>query len=50
MAIVNMFRKTLKDWTLSDGTCLPVDSFVAVATDAMHKDEVRDYSDLIVKS
>ncbi|KAJ3557279.1 hypothetical protein NP233_g11785 [Leucocoprinus birnbaumii] len=34
-----MTRKTLKDWTLSDGTHLPADSFIAIASDAMHKDE-----------
>lgn len=37
----NMTRKTLKDWTLSDGTLLPADSYVAIASDSMHKDEVR---------
>jgi len=35
-----MSRKTLKDWTLSDGTHIPADNMIAVATGAMHKDEV----------
>jgi len=38
---VNLIRKTLKDWTLSDGTHIPADSFIAIASDAMNKDEVR---------
>lgn len=38
---MNMIRKTLKDWKLSDGTHIPVDSFIAIANHAMHKDEVR---------
>ena len=36
-----MSRKTLKDWTLSDGTRIPADNIIAIATGAMHKDEVR---------
>jgi len=39
--LVNLIRKTLKDWTLSDGTHIPADNFIAIASDAMNKDEVR---------
>jgi hypothetical protein len=35
-----MRRKTLKDWTLSDGTLIPAGTFVGVASDAMNKEEV----------
>ncbi len=35
-----MTRKTLKDWTLSDGTLLPAGTFLGVAGDAMNKEEV----------
>ncbi|KAF9453720.1 cytochrome P450 [Macrolepiota fuliginosa MF-IS2] len=34
-----MTRKTLRNWTLSDGTLIPAGSHTAVATHAMHKDE-----------
>lgn len=36
-----MVNKVLQDWTLSDGTLIPAGTIVAVANDAMHKDEVR---------
>jgi len=35
-----MTRKTLKDWTLSDGTHIPADNIIAIASGPMHKDEV----------
>ena len=35
-----MIRKTLKDWTLSDGTHIPTDNIIAIASGPMHKDEV----------
>lgn len=41
LSSMNMIRKTLKDWTLSDGTHIPVDSFIAIANHAMHKDEAQ---------
>ncbi|KAJ3556908.1 hypothetical protein NP233_g11870 [Leucocoprinus birnbaumii] len=34
-----MTRKTLKDWSLSDGTLIPAGTFVGIANDAMNKDE-----------
>lgn len=34
-----MTRKALKDWTLSDGTLIPTGTFVAIANDAMNKDD-----------
>lgn len=36
-----MLRKTINDWTLSDGTLIPRDVYVGVAVDAMNKAEVR---------
>ncbi|KXN83235.1 Ent-kaurene oxidase [Leucoagaricus sp. SymC.cos] len=35
-----MSRKTLKEWTLSDGTVLPPNTFLGVASDAMCKSEL----------
>lgn len=35
-----MLRKTLKDWTLSDGTVLPAGTYVGVASDPTNRDEV----------
>ncbi|KAJ3561249.1 hypothetical protein NP233_g10308 [Leucocoprinus birnbaumii] len=35
-----MSRKTLKEWTLSDGTMIPPGTFVGVASDAMCKSEL----------
>ncbi|KAF9453725.1 cytochrome P450 [Macrolepiota fuliginosa MF-IS2] len=34
-----MVRKTIADWTLSDGTTIPAGTYVGVATDAMGKSE-----------
>ncbi|KAF9453730.1 cytochrome P450 [Macrolepiota fuliginosa MF-IS2] len=34
-----MVRKTLKNWTLSDGTLIPTGVLIGVASDAMNKDE-----------
>lgn len=36
---VQMLRKTLKDWTLSDGTVIPTGSFVGVASDPMNREK-----------
>ncbi|KAJ3566941.1 hypothetical protein NP233_g6679 [Leucocoprinus birnbaumii] len=36
---VQMMRKTLKDWTLSDGTVIPAGSFVGVASDPMNREK-----------
>jgi len=33
-------RKTLKDWTLSDGTLIPAGTFFGIASDAMNKDDI----------
>lgn len=41
VAIGVMTRKTLKDWTLSDGTTLPAGTYIGIAADAMSKSEVR---------
>lgn len=38
--LVVMSRKTVKDWTLSDGTMLPAGTFIGVASDAMSTSEV----------
>ena len=35
-----MFRKTKKDWSLSDGTVVPAGTFVGVASAPMNRDEV----------
>jgi hypothetical protein len=35
-----MNRKTVKDWTLSDGTLIPAGTFLGVASAAMNKEEV----------
>jgi hypothetical protein len=35
-----MSRKTLKDWTLSDGTLLPAGTLIGIAADAMSTSEV----------
>lgn len=40
MTSVVMSRKTLKEWTLSDGSVLPPNTFVGVASDAMCKSDV----------
>lgn len=37
-------RKTLKDWTLSDGTLIPAGTPVSIASDAMNKEEVGIFS------
>jgi len=36
-----MFRKTMKDWSLSDGSVIPAGTVVGVASAPMNRDEVR---------
>ncbi|KAF5349477.1 hypothetical protein D9756_008934 [Leucocoprinus leucothites] len=36
---VRMHRKAKKDWTLSDGTDIPADAFVGIASHPMHREE-----------
>lgn len=42
-SLVLMLRKTLKNWKLSDGTLIPPDVYVGVATEAMNKEEVCSF-------
>ncbi|KXN83238.1 Ent-kaurene oxidase [Leucoagaricus sp. SymC.cos] len=34
-----MTRKTLKDWTLSDGTVIPAGTYISLASDAMNRED-----------
>lgn len=40
VVIVLMVRKTVKTWTLSDGTVIPPDVYVGLAAEEMNKAEV----------
>jgi hypothetical protein len=37
-----MLRKTLKDFTFSDGTTIPAGNLVSIPLISLHRDEVRD--------
>ncbi|KAJ3561250.1 hypothetical protein NP233_g10307 [Leucocoprinus birnbaumii] len=42
-----MIRKTIKEWTLSDGTVIPPGTHVGVAVDAMNKEEGFRFAEMV---